>query len=585
MYSLFADPDSSVPCIKLYGYQIYFVEEFVCNQMQIKTILTLTGNQSDEVTLYQYPTESVSYISSLPHIKKEKSDYGNIYYFDFHQIGFKVTQTSSYNIDLMHDYITLYRLGVIDKIPFSLKPINDAILFKFNHLYKLKATMGTYRYSLKNIIEFLCTSLKLLGQLESDHSFFSNTLANAFHGFCSTVVDSDYCQPKSLAYILSTIVSLKNKLQYITKDQLKDPFTDSNSFSKQLLSYQKSKELDKSGILDHKTILLIDGSFQKHKEKHLPNRIKSKLEDLSGMQQKILLHTVDSIDELLEYPLGEKLAQFWSLESMEVEGLFKGGKEFGKALIKNVQSKALIPDSDKVLSLSHPLNPLIKKRKSSGKSSEAYDPVSPSSQEPVKELKMFVNGQQHFDITELYLIPHKAKSSDQINHDFGILRPTMSYNNLDILQDTHKKQDDVILIAEMDDLFSTLTKKQKNLQSRVQLLHQLEKELVIERNGLENKCQTKKNTIEYYEKIVNTLLTLQTKLHNSTENNYTKVQQSKKEMDNFQIQLNKVDDSIEILIGKIKDNEETELSLIQFLNPTSYMTMGFNWVLSKIKTQ
>ena len=584
MFSLFADPDNTVPNVKMNGFQVYFVEDFVSQQLQIKTILVYTGNQQDAVVLYQYPTGNVPYISSLPNVKTKKTEYGNLLFFEFHQVGLKIVHCSKYNLELMQDYITLQKFNVIDKIPFSIKPLNEATLFKMNHLYKLQLSVDNYRTYLNLMLQILSCCIKIFGINVPSCSFFSNALLNSFQA--SVAIFSDqlvlHCTPKWFAFVVSKVMSYNNKMNVFLKDEIKDPFSETQALLKSISNFQKNKDLNRSGYLDVKTMAQIDITYSKHKERHIPNKIKLKLEDLSGLSQKVLLAHVDTIEELLENQLPEKLGILWSKNEREVEGLLRGGKEFGKSLIKNVQSKTLIPDGEKVLSLSHPLNPLIKKRKSSGKSSSEYpEPMSPSSMmEPLKVLKIHAN-QTHYDVNELNLIAFKAKSTDNLIKHQRALRRTFSTSDITLLLDSEKQESDKLLLSELNDLFSVLSNRQDILAHNMNNLQQLEKELALEKEELAKKCNIKKATTEHYEKIVNALMGIQSKVMVNVEENSKRLQQAKYELDQFESDLAKVEETVAVLSSKIADNEATEQLLIKSAKHTSILQSLMSWITQR----
>eukprot|EP00834_Sanchytrium_tribonematis_P000009 NODE_2_length_91304_cov_0.692462.p9 type:complete len:593 gc:universal NODE_2_length_91304_cov_0.692462:84607-86385(+) len=579
MFTLFADIDDSLPSTSMTGYQIYFVEEFVCQQLQFKSILIYTGNNQDEVKLYQYPiSNKVPHISNLPNIQMKKTEYGNLFYFEFHQVGLKIIHSQTFDLDLMHQHITLQKFGIIDKLPFALKPISESVVTKLNHMYKLQATTTNYKSFLHLMLQILSSAIKAFGISIPVCSFFSNSLLNSYQA-CLTLLNVPLTliiSPKYFSLIVSKVLGYRNKLNLLLKDVTKDPFIDIENLLKAISSFQKSKDLYRSGYLDIKTMKQIDLSYQKHKERHIPNKIKSKLEDLSGIQQKILFVSVDSIEELLEYQLGEKLGLLWSKEEKEVEGLLKGGKEFGKSLIKNVQSKTLISDGERVLSISHPLNPLSKKRKSSTKSSDI--PESPRLQEPrrVAEIQTS-NDQNHYEIYELSLLKMKAKSTENLVLVNKALRRTFSETDLQLLYAAKSESQDALLLNEVNDLFQVLNSKESALEDNLRSLQQLELELQTEKDALLKKCDSKKSIIDGYESVVNALLSTQNKISKNSEENGKRLNQAKKEMQQFEMQLSKVEDTISILSSKIADNAETEKKLIESAKPVSLISTIIKW--------
>eukprot|EP00835_Amoeboradix_gromovi_P000006 NODE_1_length_95616_cov_0.657642.p6 type:complete len:594 gc:universal NODE_1_length_95616_cov_0.657642:46136-44355(-) len=581
MFSLFADQDNSVPSVKMYGYQAYFVEDFVSQQLQIKTVLIVTGNQQDEVILYQYPTNNVPYISSLPNVKIDKTDYGNLYYFEFSDVSFKIVQSAACNLELMQDYVTLQKLSVIEKIPFSIKPLNEATLFKMNHLYKLQLSVSNYRMYFDLILLILSTSIRIFGISIPSCSFFSNSLFNSFQSCILLFSDESvmHCTPKWFVLLVSQVLSYKNKLNFILKGSIKDPFSDPQSFFKSISIYQKGKDLKRTGFLDSKTMSLVDISYQKHRNRHIPNKIKSKLEDLSGIQHRVLYNKLESIDELLEYQLGEKLGLLWGKDEKQQEGLLRGGKEFGKTLIKNVHAKTLIPDTDRVLSLSYPLNPLVKKRKSSGKS--ASDQPNLVSPESVPKPLVITSSINNGTINHTNLVHRKAKSTDNLIKHSKALRRTFSTTDIGVLLNSGKERmqlSEGLLIEELNDLFSTLNHQQSLLESNIEVLNHLEKDLALEKEELTKKCALKKSNIEYYEKIVNGLLGVQSKIMINNEDNSKKLKQTRLGIQQFESQLSKVQETVQILADKISENNETEQILIKSSKHNSLLTGIINWV-------
>ncbi|GMM36755.1 Stb2 protein [Saccharomycopsis crataegensis] len=281
--------------IEVRGYEIYLVEQWILERKVGSILTTFTGNTSHSLRAIKltivrnqnrWPIKFRKYLNELVKFQharlKEFKDEGYLF----------VTNLSSFysdnNLNILHIdpiYNDAVQRHQHTKIPFpanyyqfeanfNLKRLGcggrSALLFscppkasedKFISMYKVHERVPVM-YGVKELVMMVQIALYYFDSINPTYcdGILCNKTSAAISKWCSNIGKKFFSSlpqdgsltPKTVAAILSVLISCKLRLNLITSDNTKDPF-DVMSFKMAIYHFQKNKDIEKSWLLDEAT--------------------------------------------------------------------------------------------------------------------------------------------------------------------------------------------------------------------------------------------------------------------------------------------------------------------------------------------
>ncbi|KAI8978415.1 hypothetical protein BDB01DRAFT_799769 [Pilobolus umbonatus] len=259
--------DLTVICEKkeLRGYQIYIVEQWVCDRNEPSNIVKVfTGDDSHviqvaiigiPVSLLRNPTLEIKrLLNDSSHLKLKPTPDGEIMLVDLTELRFDrdpiLVPNGDYDACITQAYvnINLRRTNCTGRISLTLLSPNPTSEEKFRSSYKI-ADAAEFNDAVINLVKLVQKSLFLFGLLKEDYidGLICNETKVAlwiFHSQYGPVKSIDFSgkepwlEPHLMASIVSKLLVCRNKLQDLNFTNVKDPFTDYNAFREDIGNYQ-----------------------------------------------------------------------------------------------------------------------------------------------------------------------------------------------------------------------------------------------------------------------------------------------------------------------------------------------------------
>ncbi|CAG8472679.1 9094_t:CDS:10, partial [Scutellospora calospora] len=355
----------------LEGYQLYIVEQWVCDRKPYNTVTVFTGDPTHKIKVcvilieeekFQiYPREIEILFSSLEEDMTRLKDtkLGTIFVTNLSTFPSSLSTILVTEGDYNAHYpqfrlnLNLRRIGCSGKTALSLKPQTEVQKQKFFQLYSVpeKIPEKIFESAVLQLVKYVQVALHLifdfpqiyidgllcnitesyLKEFKNEHARNFDTLENIF-------------EPNLVAEILRMVLSIRNKLNYLNYQVGKDPFVDTDTFINGVVSFQKSAKIEPiSRKLDSGIIKKINDLYNKSrnpdglKMRKVINQFEKNLPGISSH-----LNTSNDIEtyNLEEFWKNEGSRLLWKGKDESVEmDLFHGGKELGKSFLRGVSGR------------------------------------------------------------------------------------------------------------------------------------------------------------------------------------------------------------------------------------------------------
>ncbi|RIB23137.1 hypothetical protein C2G38_2242876 [Gigaspora rosea] len=360
----------------LEGYQLYIVEQWVCDRRPYNTVIVFTGEPTHKIkvcVIYieeeklqseKYPEKLETLFLNLEEDKTRLKDtnLGTIF----------VTNLSSFSSSLSTILVTdgdydeyypqfclnlnLRRISCSSKTALSLKPPTEVQKQKFFQIYSVPEKISL-EFAVLQLVKYVQTALYLifgfpknfvdgllcnvtescLREFKNEHAPNFETLENIF-------------DPNLVSILFKMVLSIRNKLHYLNYQVGKDPFVDTETFINGVASFQKWAKRDIiSHKLDSEILNKINETYNRArnpdglKMRKVINQFEKNLPGISSISS----HLNTSID-IESYNLEEFWKNFhyegskWLWKGKDESGemdLFHGGKELGKSFLRGVSGR------------------------------------------------------------------------------------------------------------------------------------------------------------------------------------------------------------------------------------------------------
>ncbi|RHZ45191.1 hypothetical protein Glove_688g12 [Diversispora epigaea] len=355
----------------LEGYQLYIVEQWVCDKKVrlYNTVTVFTGVPSHQITvcsihikkLQNYPSKIEQMFKMLEedNTRPKVTDIGSIFVTNLS------TFPSSLNIILVPDgdyekhYLEFYlnsnlrKIGCSGRSALSLKSPTDAQKDKFYQLYSISEIVP-FEDAVLGLVKLVQISLYIFDKFPINFvdGLLCDSTESALREFskeykCITFRDN-ILEPVLVAEILKIIVNIRNELHSLNYQVGKDPFSDPELFLSGVAAFQKSVKINITRKLDKPTIEKIHIYYDRQRYPDglkVHKVLKSKIEDISGISAPSTIDIeTSSLEKFWKNANIDSLRYLWKgkkelPQQLNDSDWFQGGKELGKSFLRGVSGR------------------------------------------------------------------------------------------------------------------------------------------------------------------------------------------------------------------------------------------------------
>ncbi|CAG8541985.1 4075_t:CDS:10 [Diversispora eburnea] len=355
----------------LEGYQLYIVEQWVCDKKVrfYNTVTVFTGVPSHRITvcsihikkleIYPFKIEQMFKMLEEDNTRQKVTDIGLIFVTNLS------TFPSSLNIILVPDgdykkhYLEFYlnsnlrKIGCSGRSALSLKPPTDAQKDKFYQLYSI-SEMAPFEVAVLELVKLVQISLYIFDKFPISFvdGLLCDSTENALREFNreykSITFRDNILEPVLVAEILKIIVNIRNELHSLNYQVGKDPFSDPESFLNGIAAFQKSVKINITRKLDKPTIEKIHFYYDRQRYPDGLKVLKSKIEDISGISATDI--ETSSLEKFWKNVNIDSLRYLWkgkkeSSQQLNDSDWFQGGKELGKSFLRGAKTGEVLKGS------------------------------------------------------------------------------------------------------------------------------------------------------------------------------------------------------------------------------------------------
>ncbi|KAI7901770.1 uncharacterized protein BX663DRAFT_455949, partial [Cokeromyces recurvatus] len=321
---------------ELRGYQIYIVEQWVCDRkVPSNVVKVFTGDENHVIQVaviaistaeLQHPRPQIQTFLNLgAHLKSKPTPLGEILLTNPGELPFDTDMIlipdGDYDkwIKKVYVNINLRRTNCTGRSSLNLRPLNPASEEKFRSLYKI-ADAVHFEDAVINLVSLVQIALYLFNLLDKDYidGLICNETTNALWSFYTKynpikttefTLKEAWMEPHLLAAIISKLLVCKNKLQDYNFTTIKDPFIDYEAFRFDIGDYQRYKNIRATKFIDIDTLAkLNEYNFSQLK---VTKVIKSKLDDISGTTNSPLFNETSDPEVFRHHATIESLRAIW----------------------------------------------------------------------------------------------------------------------------------------------------------------------------------------------------------------------------------------------------------------------------------
>jgi hypothetical protein len=353
----FLEEDPSINVLvrrqKLEGYEIYFVEQWACSRAHPTFVITTyTGDPKDTVwgSILSVPADESAwsphlrvYFKSLDqcHARRTETSYGTLMVTNLGAFPSSLTVIpvpdgdARKNRELFFVNVNLKRLGCAGRLGITLAQPNSATQAKFQQLYRTSDKVPVTAAVIE-LVKMCQIALVIFGTLEAAYAdgLLCDVTELAINDWWVEFGSEYYAVephdgilgPTTVAALLGMLIGARNRLNAHNEPIGKDVF-DVESTKRGIASFQKSRRLRRTGILDRQTLERLRRATAKAASKegwNMPRALKSTVAELGGKGGEMVMgmvgagdkagiadvETVD-IDRFVELVQGERAKWLW----------------------------------------------------------------------------------------------------------------------------------------------------------------------------------------------------------------------------------------------------------------------------------
>ncbi|KAI8881324.1 hypothetical protein K501DRAFT_253338 [Backusella circina FSU 941] len=323
----------------LYGYQIYIVEQWVCDRkIPTNVVKVFTGDSSHTIQVtviaisdaeLNNPRPEIQSLLNLDaHLKFKSTQKGDILLTDPSKLPYDTDMVlipdGDYDKWIKQAYvnINLRRTNCTGRSSLNLRPPNSASEEKFRSIYKI-ADSAIFDDAVINLVSLVQIALFLFRLLNRDYidGLICNQTTSALWTFYNKyepvnkyvefTLKEPWMEPHLVASIISKLLVCRNRLQDHNFTTLKDPFTDYDGFRVDIGDYQASKGqcMKVTRCIDIDTLSrLNENPYTQLKVRKV---LKSKLDDISGTTNSPLMMEVSDPELFRHHATIDSLRIIW----------------------------------------------------------------------------------------------------------------------------------------------------------------------------------------------------------------------------------------------------------------------------------
>jgi hypothetical protein len=353
----FLEEDPSINVLarrqKLEGYEIYFVEQWACSRAHPTFVITtFTGDPKDTAwgSILSVPADESTwsphlrvYFKALDqcHARRTETSYGTLMVTNLGAFPSSLTVIpipdgdARKNRELFFVNVNMKRLGCAGRLGIKLALPNSATQAKFHQLYRTSDKVPV-NAAVIELVKMCQIALVLFGRLAP--AYADGLLCDItevaigdwwveFGAEYYTVEPRDgVLGPTTVAALLGMLIGARNRLSAHNEPVGKDVF-DIESTKRGISSFQKSRRLPRTGLLDRQTLDRLRRATAKAASKegwNMPRALKSTVAELGGKGGEMVMgmvgagdkagiadiETVD-MDRFIELVQGERAKWLW----------------------------------------------------------------------------------------------------------------------------------------------------------------------------------------------------------------------------------------------------------------------------------
>ncbi|OBZ89629.1 Protein STB2 [Choanephora cucurbitarum] len=321
---------------ELRGYQIYIVEQWVCNRkIDSNVVKVFTGDENHVIQVaviaistaeLQQPRPQIqAFLNVGSHLKYKPTPLGEISLTNPGELPFDMDMVlvpdGDYDKWIKRTYvnINLRRANCTGRSSLNLRPPNPASEEKFRSLYRIADT-AKFEDAVINLVSLVQIALYLFDLLHRDYidGLICDETTAAFWEFYTKYdpvkttefsLKEPWMEPHLLAAIISKLLMCRNKLQDYNFTTIKDPFLDYDSFRADIGDYQRHKNIQITRLINLETL----AKLNEHTSSQLKVKkvIKSKLDDISGITNSPLFSETSDPETFRHHATIESLRTIW----------------------------------------------------------------------------------------------------------------------------------------------------------------------------------------------------------------------------------------------------------------------------------
>ncbi|KAI8350160.1 hypothetical protein BD560DRAFT_409984 [Blakeslea trispora] len=321
---------------ELRGYQIYIVEQWICNRkIDSNVVKVFTGDENHVIQVaviaistaeLQQPRPQIrTFLNVGAHLKSKPTPLGEISLTNPGELPFDMDMVlvpdGDYEKWIKRTYvnINLRRANCTGRSSLNLHPPNSASEEKFRSLYRIADT-AKFEDAVINLVSLVQIALYLFDLLHRDYidGLICDETTAAFWEFYTKYdpvkttefnLKEPWMEPHLLAAIISKLLMCRNKLQDHNFTTIKDPFLDYDSFRADIGDYQRHKNIQITRLINLETL----AKLNEHTSNQLKVKkvIKSKLDDISGITNSPLFSETSDPETFRHHATIESLRTIW----------------------------------------------------------------------------------------------------------------------------------------------------------------------------------------------------------------------------------------------------------------------------------
>ncbi|KAI8973614.1 hypothetical protein BDF20DRAFT_661487 [Mycotypha africana] len=328
--------------VELRGYQIYVVEQWVCDRKVPSNVVNVfTGDESHVIQVAVIAISTAELQHSRPqiqtflqlgaHLKSKPTPLGEILLTNPGELPYDMDMilvpNGDYDRWIKQAYvnINLRRTNCTGRSSLNLQPPNPASEEKFRSLYKIADTVH-FQDAVINLVSLVQIALYLFKLLDKDYvdGLLCDETTHALWAFYASYIPAKtadfhlkepWMEPHLVAAIISKLIVCRNKLQDAGFTTVKDPFLDHDTFRFDIGDYQKYKNMRITRFLDKDTVVRLNEPTNPiHSlvgQMKVKRVIKSKLDDISGVTNSPLSIETSDPEVFRHHATIESLRAIW----------------------------------------------------------------------------------------------------------------------------------------------------------------------------------------------------------------------------------------------------------------------------------